>query len=183
MFLFGVKGTLEINLCSSTEYLKCIWDSLMILGGINIAGCTDLHIIRNDKLMIQRYADVILRPHIVPFVEAINSCYFLSMHGNAILHAALLVENMFEKQTIQRRECSTCSCDWNLITCAWDTRERCIAARASKSQTVNGANSPLTVWDLDVRKQSPETIWKNSLNSMGKKLYISDSFRTIVPIH
>ncbi|GFU82313.1 transposable element Tcb2 transposase [Trichonephila clavipes] len=47
----------------------------MVWGGISIGGRTDLHIIRNGTLTGRRYADEILRPHVIPYAGAIGDSF------------------------------------------------------------------------------------------------------------
>ncbi|GFT05385.1 transposable element Tcb2 transposase [Trichonephila clavipes] len=51
-----------------SQYRRAGW---MVWGGISIGGRTDLHIIRNGTLTGRRYADEILRPHVIPYAGAI----------------------------------------------------------------------------------------------------------------
>ncbi|GFT74075.1 transposable element Tcb2 transposase [Trichonephila clavipes] len=44
-------------------------------GRISIGGRTDLHIIRNGTLTDRRYADEILRPHVIPYAGAIGDSF------------------------------------------------------------------------------------------------------------
>ncbi|GFS54441.1 transposable element Tcb2 transposase [Trichonephila clavipes] len=78
----------------------------MVWGGINIGGPTDLHIIRNGTLTGRRYADEILRTHVIHYDGAIGDS-FVFQDDNARPHRAHLVENMLEAETIQRMEWST----------------------------------------------------------------------------
>ncbi|GFX34192.1 transposable element Tcb2 transposase [Trichonephila clavipes] len=75
----------------------------MVWGGISIGGRTDLHIIWNGTLTGRRYADEILRPHVIPYTGAIGDS-IVFQDDNARPHRARLVENMLEAETIQRME-------------------------------------------------------------------------------
>ncbi|GFW96640.1 transposable element Tcb2 transposase [Trichonephila clavipes] len=99
----------------------------MVWGGISIGGRTDLHIIQNGTLTGRRYADEILRPHVIPYAGAIGYS-FVFQDDNARPHRARLVENMLEAETIQRMEWSACSPDLNPIEHVWDMLRRRIAA-------------------------------------------------------
>ncbi|GFW24592.1 transposable element Tcb2 transposase [Trichonephila clavipes] len=86
----------------------------MVWGGISIGGRTDLHIIWNGTLAGRRYADEILRPHVIPYAGAIGD-FFVFQDDNARPHRARLVENMLEAETIQRMDWPACSPDLNPI--------------------------------------------------------------------
>ncbi|GFT92124.1 transposable element Tcb2 transposase [Trichonephila clavipes] len=55
-----------------SQYRRAGW---MVWDGINIGGRTDLHIIRNGTLTGRRYADEILRPHVIPYAGAIGDSF------------------------------------------------------------------------------------------------------------
>ncbi|PRD32321.1 UNVERIFIED_CONTAM: hypothetical protein NCL1_20803 [Trichonephila clavipes] len=83
----------------------------MVWARIRIGGLTYLHISRNGNLMSKRYVDEILRPHVMPYVAAIN---------NVRPHTASLVENFLEAEIKQRMEWLACSSDLNSIWRVWD---------------------------------------------------------------
>ncbi|GFS63312.1 transposable element Tcb2 transposase [Trichonephila clavipes] len=83
-----------------SQYRRAGW---MVWGGISIGGRTDLHFIRNGTLTGRRYADEILRPHVILYAEDIGDS-FLFQDDNARPHRARLVENILEAETIQCME-------------------------------------------------------------------------------
>ncbi|GFU82707.1 transposable element Tcb2 transposase [Trichonephila clavipes] len=88
-------GALEITpafVRERSQYRRAGW---MVWGGISIGGRTDLHIIRSGTLTGRRYADEILRPHVIPYAGAIGDS-FVFQDDNARPHRARLVENMLE---------------------------------------------------------------------------------------
>ncbi|GFW53264.1 transposable element Tcb2 transposase [Trichonephila clavipes] len=117
------------------ERSQCSRAGWMVWGGISIGGRTDLHIIRNGTLTGRRYADEILRSHVIPNAGAIGDS-FVFQNDNARPHRARLVENMLEAETIQCMEWPTGSPDLNPIEHVWDILGRRIAARPRPPATV-----------------------------------------------
>ncbi|GFV91720.1 transposable element Tcb2 transposase [Trichonephila clavipes] len=124
-----------------SQYRRAGW---MVWGGISIGGRTDLHIIRNGTLTGRRYADEMLRPHVIPYAGAIGDS-FVFQDDNTRPHRARLVENMLEAETIQRMEWPAYSPDLNPIEHVWDRLGRRIAARPRPSATVRDLEIALLV--------------------------------------
>ncbi|GFT46441.1 transposable element Tcb2 transposase [Trichonephila clavipes] len=133
-----------------------VWD------GINIGGPTDLHIIRNGTLTGRRYADEILRPHVIHYAGAIGDS-FVFQDDNARPHRARLVENMLEAETIQRMEWPACSPDLNPIEHVWDILGRRIAARPWPPATVRDLEIAL----LEEWNSIPQSLIDNLIASMA----------------
>ncbi|GFW20479.1 transposable element Tcb2 transposase [Trichonephila clavipes] len=138
----------------------------MVWGGISIGGRTDLHIIRNGTLTGQRYADEILRPHVIPYAGAIRDS-FVFQDDNARPHRARLVENMLEAETIQRMEWPACSPDLNPIEHVWDMLGRRIAARPRPPATVRDLEIAL----LEEWNSIPQSLIDNFIASMANSAY------------
>ncbi|GFY23193.1 transposable element Tcb1 transposase [Trichonephila clavipes] len=136
----------------------------MVFGGISIGGRTDLHIIRNGTLMGRWYADEILRPHVIPYAEAIGDS-FVFQDDNARPHRARLVENMLEAETIQRMEWTACSSDLNPIEHVWDILGRRIAARPRPHATVRDLEIAL----LEKWNSIPQSLIDNLIASMANR--------------
>ncbi|GFW43152.1 dna-mediated transposase [Trichonephila clavipes] len=127
VFLYGGTGALEITPHSFVKGHNI--EELVGWYGVKSAlgGCTVLHIIRSGTLTGRRYADEILRPHVILYAGAIEYS-FVFQDDNARPHRARLVENMLEAETIQRMEWPACSLDLNPIEHVWDMLGRRIAA-------------------------------------------------------
>ncbi|GFW26451.1 transposable element Tc1 transposase [Trichonephila clavipes] len=136
----------------------------MVWGGISIGGRTDLHIIRNGTLTGRRYADEILRPHVIPYAVAIGDS-FVFQDDNARPHRARLVENMLEAETIQRMELPACSPDLNPIEHVWDILRRRIAARPRPPATVRDLEIAL----LEEWNSIPQSLIDNFIASMANR--------------
>ncbi|GFW70672.1 transposable element Tcb2 transposase [Trichonephila clavipes] len=142
--------------------LEC--DTRRVLGGISIGGRTDLHIIRNGTLTGRRYADEILRPHVIPYTGAIGDS-FVFQDDNARPHRARLVENMLEAETIQHMEWPLCSPDLNPIEHVWDMLRRRIAARPKPPATVRNLEIAL----LEEWNSIPQSLIDNLIASMANR--------------
>ncbi|GFU30493.1 transposable element Tcb2 transposase [Trichonephila clavipes] len=144
-----------------SQYRRAGW---MVWGGISIGGRTDLHIIRNGTLTGRRYADEILRPHVIPYAGAIGDS-FVFQDDNARPHRARLVENMLEAETIQRMELPACSPDLNPIEHVWDMLRRRIAARPRPPATVRDLEIAL----LEEWNSIPQSLIDNFIASMANR--------------
>ncbi|GFV77216.1 hypothetical protein TNCV_444461 [Trichonephila clavipes] len=71
----------------------------MVWSGISIGGQTDLHFIWDGNWTTQRYADEIMRPHIVTYAAAIGDSFIL-IQDNVKPHTAHLMENCLEVEPI-----------------------------------------------------------------------------------
>ncbi|GFX55424.1 transposable element Tcb1 transposase [Trichonephila clavipes] len=136
----------------------------MVWSGISIGGRTDLHIIRNGTLTGRRYADEILRLHVIPYAGAIGYS-FVFQDDNARPNRARLVENMLEAETIQRMEWTACSPDLNPIEHVWDILGRRIAARPRPHATVRDLEIAL----LEEWNSIPQSLIDNLIASMANR--------------
>ncbi|GFU78606.1 transposable element Tcb2 transposase [Trichonephila clavipes] len=135
----------------------------MVWGGISIGGRTDLHIIRNGTLTGRRYADEILRPHVISYAGAIGDSFVFQ--DNARPHRARLAENMLEAETIQRREWPASSPVLNPIEHVWDMLGRCIAARPRPPATVRDLEIAL----LEEWNSIPQSLIDNHIAFMANR--------------
>ncbi|GFU25518.1 transposable element Tcb2 transposase [Trichonephila clavipes] len=136
----------------------------MVWGGISIGGRTDLHMIRNGTLTDRRYADEILRLHVIPYAGAIGDS-FVFQDDNTRPNRARLVENMLEAETIQRMELPACSPDLNSIEHVWDMLRRRIAARPRPPATVRDLEIAL----LEEWNSIPQRLIDNLIATMANR--------------
>ncbi|GFX83819.1 transposable element Tcb2 transposase [Trichonephila clavipes] len=144
-----------------SQYRRAGW---MVWSGISIGGRTDLHIIRNGTLTGRRYADEILRPHVIPYAGAIGDS-FAFQDDIARPHRARLVENMLEAETIQRMEWPACSLDLNPIEHVRDMLGRRIAARPRPPATVRDLEIAL----LEEWNSIPQSLIDNLIVSVANR--------------
>ncbi|GFX88457.1 transposable element Tc1 transposase [Trichonephila clavipes] len=144
-----------------SQYRRAGW---MVWGGISIGRRTDLHIIRNGTLTGRRYADEILRPHVIPYAVAIEDS-FVFQDDKARPHGPRLVENMLEAETIQRMEWPACSPDLNPIEHVWDMLGRRIAALPRPPATVRDLEISL----LEEWNSIPQSLIDNLIASMANR--------------
>ncbi|GFW10566.1 transposable element Tcb2 transposase [Trichonephila clavipes] len=144
-----------------SQYRRAGW---MVWGGISIGGRTDLHIIRNGTLTGRRYADEMLRPHVIPYAGAIGDS-FVFQDDNARPHRARLVENILETETIQRMEWPVYSPDLNPIEHVWDMLGLRIAARPRPPATVRDLEIAL----LEEWNSIPQSLIDNHIATMANK--------------
>ncbi|GFX68742.1 transposable element Tcb2 transposase [Trichonephila clavipes] len=144
-----------------SQYRRAGW---MVWGGISIGGRTNLHIIRNDTLTGRRYADEIIRPHVIPYAGGIEDS-FVFQDANALPQRARLVENMLEAETIQRMEWPAFYPDLNPIEHVWDMLGRRIAARPRPPATVRDLEIAL----LEEWNSIPQSLIDNLIASMANR--------------
>ena len=77
VFWYGGKEAFEITPYSFLKGHNI--DKLVGWGGISIGKRTDLHINPNGTLTARRYANEILRPHVIPYVQPLEIPLFSSM--------------------------------------------------------------------------------------------------------
>ncbi|GFW85486.1 transposable element Tcb2 transposase [Trichonephila clavipes] len=118
----------------------------------------------SEWLTGRRYADEILRPHVIPYPGAIGDS-FVFQDDNARPHRAHLVKNMLEAETIQRMELPACSPDLNPIEHVWDMLRRRIAARPRPPATVRDLEIAL----LEEWNSIPQSLIDNFIASMANR--------------
>ncbi|GFW26358.1 transposable element Tcb2 transposase [Trichonephila clavipes] len=100
---------------------------VMVWAGIMMDGCIDLHFFDTGSVTAQRYRDEILEPYVRLFRGAVGPD-FIFMDDNAPCHRAVLIDDFFETENIQRMSWPANSPDLNPIEYVWDMLGRQIAA-------------------------------------------------------
>ncbi|GFY18583.1 transposable element Tcb2 transposase [Trichonephila clavipes] len=74
---------------------------VMVWAGIMMDGQTDLHFIDTGSVTAQRYIDEVLEPYVRLFRGALSPD-FIFMDDNASCHRAVLIDDFFETENLQR---------------------------------------------------------------------------------
>ncbi|GFU42776.1 transposable element Tc1 transposase [Trichonephila clavipes] len=120
---------------------------------------------RNNPVFVrERYADEILRPHVISYAGAIGDSFDFQ-DNNARLHRSRLVENMLEAETIQRMEWPVGSPDLNPIKHVLDMLGQRIAARPGPPATVRDLEIAL----LEKWNSIPQSLIDNLIASMANR--------------
>ncbi|GFV65611.1 transposable element Tcb2 transposase [Trichonephila clavipes] len=101
---------------------------VLVWGGIMLNGRTEVHIFDRGSVIVDRYCEEVLLPHVRLFRGAIGPD-FIFMDDNARPHRTVAVEELLESEDITRIYWPAYSQDLNPIEHVWDALGRRIAAR------------------------------------------------------
>jgi len=107
--------------------------SVMVWAGITAHHRTPLVVI-DGNLTAQRYVDNVLRPHLVPFMQA-HPELTIFQQDNARPHSARLTANFLQQQGVEVLQWMPYSPDLNPIEHLWDELGRRIAGRRRRPST------------------------------------------------
>jgi transposase len=116
--------------------------SLMVWGGISMAGRTDLLVLQQGSMTAQRYRDEVIDVHVRPYAGAIGDDFIL-MDDNAPPHRARIVQQYLEQETIVRMEWPARSPDCNPIEHLWDVLQLAVARRPQQPRSLRELENAL----------------------------------------
>ncbi len=136
---------------------------VMVWGAIR-SGWRSPLVIFNRTLNAQRYLDLVLRPHVVPYVTGNQGVIF--MHDNARPHVAHVCMDFLHNQGVEVLEWPPYSPDINPIEHVWDIMDRQVRQRYPPPQNVAQLRQALMEeWD-NVPQRQINTL----LNSMPRRI-------------
>lgn len=109
--------------------------SIMVWGGINRDGRTDLHVLERGTMTGVRYRDEILDVYVRPYAGAVGP-EFILMDDNARPHRARVVEQYLEQETIVRMDWPARSPDLNPIEHVWNMLQVALSRRRAQPTTL-----------------------------------------------
>lgn len=126
--------------CNILQHDRFGSGSVMVWGGISLAGCTALHVLARGSLTAIRYRDEILRPIVRPYAGVVQD------------------------EGIDAMDWPTCSPDLNPIEHIWDIMSRSIHQRHVAPQTVQELVDALVqVWE-----EIPQETIRHLIRSMPR---------------
>lgn len=151
--------------CTIREVDKFGGGSVMVWGGIQFNGRTELVLVRNGSLTAIRYRDEIIVPHVQPFAENFGNG-FIFMQDNAKPHTANIVTAVFREANIQCLEWPARSPDLNPIEHLWDQLGKKIKHALRPPVTLDELSNMLVQeWE-----QIPQEKIQNLISSMPRRL-------------
>lgn len=135
--------------------------SVMIWAGISLHTQTQAVVV-NQNLNAQRYQDLIIRPCVIPHVQANRGMMF--MQDNAPCHTARTTRGMLQRNNIRVLDWPPCSPDLNPIENLWDEVDRRIRRLPAQQNLVQLQRDILNEWN-----NAPQRFLHNYINSMRQR--------------
>lgn len=137
--------------------------SVMVWGAIR-SGWKSALVIVDGALNAQHYRDVILAPHVVPYVTGHDDTIF--MHDNARPHVARICQAYLDAHDVEVMNWPPYSPDMNPIEHLWDIMDRRVRQRMPQPRSL----AELRVALLDEWNNIPQTQINGLVNSMPRRV-------------
>ena len=138
--------------------------SVTVWGGIILNGRTDLVVMVNQTINAERYGEMCILQHVVPFAQNFGEGFIL-VDDNAPPHRAQIIEEMLTTHNIERMNWPARSPDCNPIEHVWDELQRRLRSRQEAPRNLHAlANALVEEWE-----QLPLVVINNLIESMPRR--------------
>jgi hypothetical protein len=153
------------NQCAIQQIDNFGGGSVMVWGGINWTGRTELVVVAGGSMTGQRYRDDIVIPHIEEYAHNFGAGFVL-MHDNARPHIARIVTDELNYANIQKLDWPARSPDLNPIEHLWDNLGRRVRRSPVPSLTLQElSNLLISEWEL-----TPQEHIQNLTSSLPRRM-------------
>ena len=138
--------------------------SVMVWVGISAQGKTDLYVIDNGTLKVERYVNEILDVLVCPYAGAIGPDFIL-MDDNARAYRARITNQYLEQAAIVQLDWPARCPDLNPIEHAWDMLQKAISSHQVQPATVRKLREAL----IEEWAQLPQHKLRRLIGSMQRQ--------------